>query len=305
MKKSDWLEGVEITGGIHTLQVKSGEQSKILNPHKEAKDENGMNHCHYGDAAAVEEIINGHKQNWDADWAFTRIDYCFDLQEPYARTEKLGRLFLLLMAQAMNLNNRYHSIDPMTGNAKTTSVRNSQYQIEHYDRSQKDQRYFDRQIINRLEFRMIGKAIRYPRDPFASVERWFEIINKSVTPENLQAVENATAQMCHAEWEKREGVRLPAFLHSHQRLICTRGQLLKTFALSGYRNPSEAVKNFMRTKIELVTLTDVKRLVEALRRAYDADQESRKGVQMNTTITIAESQEKSMISEDSDISMPF
>ncbi len=227
----EWVYGASVTSGIHTLEVRTREWSNHngelpylrmpptrirhegwqiqINPHKAQTAENGKYQPLFGDGKTVMQVIDRASQEmeWSADWRFSRIDYAFDIGAPFAQTAGLTRLLVLMLASHLRLGNDYMTIDPMTGEEKSTSARTAsrnapgRYEIEHYNRALIDQSRYAARSINRLELRMMGKSIGDNRNAYGSVERWFSIMDRALTRENYAALEGKLANMLFSTWK--------------------------------------------------------------------------------------------------------
>lgn len=301
-----------ITAGIHTVEVRVSEWNRTqqelpylrsfprrignqwaieLNLHKASSDEDGKYKTLFGNGAQAKAVLERAEKEmgWSDDWKIHRVDYAFNLEAPYAATTKFIRLFVLMMGHTFNLKNRYYSIDPLTMTEKSFSVRTknkkapSQYQFEHYDRSQIDQEDYDQEFINRLEVRLIGNAITDKKDVFVSVRRHLDDIGKAINPKTLAAVEDELAHALVRRWEEgREFAHrrtMQRTLRANEPMVYTRRQMIKAMEMAGASNPPNAVKEITRSRsdfpLALYTIDQLqdfyRRLVEAFTEDTSAD----------------------------------
>lgn len=311
-KQLDKIKASGVVAGVHTVEVKAkqadyrdretgelwdyvsnhyqqyGEHVIVLNPHKANLTPEGLYKCLYGDRAGVDAAIAraAQEMQWSDDWRFSRLDFCFDLQCPYKDSDKLVRLFQLMVAKSAELNNLWSSIDPATLVTKSTCVRYENQQrkkhqrtmkaVEHYNRVLVDQKDFDTQVINRLEFRTGGLALTNcggERNMRAPVDLWLGIIDKAMTEETLRAVEDQAARAVYDKWVEAQEIggakRIAQFFRMRSELIYTRRQLEEIFTLAfedevvldPRAKAKEAVRNLLKTesgfKADLYTLPDL------------------------------------------------
>lgn len=300
---------IGIAAGIHTVEVRVSGWNSIqqelpylrsfprrignewaieLNLHKASSDEDGKYKTLFGKGAEAQAVlIRAEKEmGWSNDWRLHRIDYAFNLEAPYAATTKFIRLFVLMMGHTFNLKNRYYSIDPLTLEEKSFSVRTknkkapSQYQFEHYDRSQIEQEDYDQEFINRLEVRLIGNAIADKKDAFASVKKHLDDIGKAINPQTLAAVEDELAHALVQRWEAGKELACLAtiqrVIRTTKPMVYTRWQMVKALEIAGVGNPMEAVKELTRKRCglsPLYTIEDIRGFYQQLEKAFvdDAD----------------------------------
>lgn len=305
-RQLDKIKASGVVAGVHTVEVKAkqadyrdretgelwdyvnnhyqqyGGHVIVLNPHKANLTSEGLYKCLYGDRAGVDAAIAraAQEMQWSDDWRFSRIDFCFDLQCPYKDSDKLVRLFQLMVAKSAELNNLWTTNDPATLVTKSTTVKyeawNTERAVDHYNRALLDQRKFDTRVINRLEFRTGGLALTNcggERNMRAPVDLWRGIIDKAMTEEVLRAVEDQAARAVYDLWlEAKEtggAKRIAQFFRMRSELIYTRRQLEEIFTLAfedevvldPRAKAKEAVRNLLKTesgfKADLYTLPDL------------------------------------------------
>ena len=253
-----------------------------INPHKaERHTVEGVEKykCLYGTNTGVEAVLKraidelGLKEPY-----LSRVDVCFNLGAPYEETDKLTRLLLLLLAQSEGLQNRYTSIDPLTNERKSISVRtrhkpNSpfQIQIEHYNRSQINQDEYDTVIINRLEMRLIGAVIGMIKSFSSAVESCKQMLDRAVTRHILGDVEtrltDGLIKFYHAEKAITGVSKIGVFARTNADQIYTRKQLVRLFTEES-RNAEASERKFRSryNDIELYTLQDLNTYADLLKR---------------------------------------
>lgn len=303
------LEKIKASGvvaGVHTVEIKAksadyrdgetgrrweyvsnhyqqyGEHVIVLNPHKANLTPEGLYKCLYGNRAGVEATIAqaAQEMRWSDDWRFSRVDFCFDLQCPYEDSDKLVRLFQLMVAKTAELDNLWMTYDPATLVTKSTTVKheawNTERAVDHYNRALLDQKKFDTQVINRLEFRTGGLALTNcggKRNMRAPVDLWLGIIDKAMTKDTHQTVEDQAARAFYDKWLKAKAVggakRIAQFIRMRSELIYTRRQLEEIFTLAfedevvlaPRAKAKEAVRNLLKTesgfRADLYTLPDL------------------------------------------------
>lgn len=305
-RQLDKIKASGVVAGVHTVEVKAkqadyrnretgelwdyvsnhyqqyGGHVIVLNPHKANLTPEGLYKCLYGDRAGVDVAIAraAQEMQWSDDWRFSRIDFCFDLQCPYKDSDKLVRLFQLMVAKSAELNNLWTTYDPATLVTKSTTVKheawNTERAVDHYNRALLDQQKFDTRVINRLEFRTGGLALTNcggERNMRAPVDLWLGIIDKSMTEEILRAVEDQAARAVYDLWLEAQALggakRIAQFFRMRSELIYTRRQLEEIFTLAfedevildPRAKAKEAVKNLLKTesgfKADLYTLPDL------------------------------------------------
>lgn len=248
----------------------------MINPHRDDTTIQGKFKTIYGDRAAIESVMNRAVQelHLSDDWRYSRIDFAIDFDCPYTDTDKITRLFLLLLSESERLGNRYTTKDPYSGTPKTTRIGNDRHntvtQIEHYNRALVDQSAYDIRVINRLEFRLGGLALtnlNACQNMRPAVEAWLNILDKAITPETLAKVEYQTARALFDEWQavKASGSmkQIAQYIRAHSDCIYTRNQLKHLFMLesSDSDKAEKAAKNLWSNnkalRSELYTLTDL------------------------------------------------
>ena len=155
-------KGVEYTGSEYRF---------IINPNKSEENTSDRDVTMYKKAlvssvSETEKTLN--RDKWELqlkDYRYTRVDVCFNIDADYETTAKLVRLLVLTIAKIKSLDNGYLSVDPIDGRKRTLKVSSAEtnnpyhLEIEHYDRSQKEQTDYEEQIKNRLEIRPCGRLL--------------------------------------------------------------------------------------------------------------------------------------------------
>lgn len=251
-----------------------------INPHK-ANEVDGLRQCVYGSASKVQAVIEraAKEMQWADDWHFSRVDFCFDCSLPFEETEKLTRLLIMLMATSKDWTNHYFSNDLLNLGGKTTRVDDKyarkpyfDYQIDHYNRSYIDQSDYDTQIINRLEFRMAGKAIADcdgRRNVRKIVDKWLQIMREAIEPGTLATMETKHAAALYSQWQANQmrgsGLdkkRIKQFIRAHDNHIFTRGEVAALFKLDVPEAAPKKIKEKMDDllksfAVELFTTVDL------------------------------------------------
>lgn len=261
---------------LRSIRKASDGLKLMINPHRNDTVISGKFKTLYGDRAAIETVVARAVEELQLadDWYYSRIDLAIDMDCPYEQTDKITRLLLLMLSVQNGLNNRYMSVEPYTGTLKTTRVgdekHNTLKQIEHYNRALVDQTAYDTCVINRLEFRLGGLAltnINAHKDMRPAIEKWREILDKSITPQALANVEYQAARVLFDEWQsvKASGSmkQLAQYIRAHSDRIYTRNQLKHIFMFehSDSDKAAKAAKNLWINshvfRSELYTLTDL------------------------------------------------
>lgn len=297
-RQLDKIKASGVVAGVHTVEVKAkqadyrdretgelwdyvnnhyqqyGGHVIVLNPHKANLTPEGLYKCLYGDRAGVDAAIAraAQEMQWSDDWRFSRIDFCFDLQCPYKDSDKLVRLFQLMVAKSAELNNLWTTNDPATLVTKSTTVKyeawNTERAVDHYNRALLDQRKFDTRVINRLEFRTGGLALTNcggERNMRAPVDLWRGIIDKAMTEEILRAVEDQAARAVYDLWQLEKELgdmeQITQYIRGNARWVYTRRQLEQILTLACESKRSDIDLRVSREKVKrsCKSITDAKK----------------------------------------------
>lgn len=285
-----------LIAGIHTLEVETQQSFKNanyvgwksfdreternrtkINPHKLKQDENGKWQTVYGSLkkykAAMAQIYA--EQGIDAATVdYRRMDLCVDSDEPYEQTARLYRLFLLLMAQEYKTDNDYMSVEPLTCAPKSMRIakrrknsRNSALEIENYNRANIYQKRYDREVINRLEFRLMGRRMSSINTPEKLIEKWRELIDSAVTPEKFKTLEQSMAvKLLSRSFDLRVSPKDMLVIASDW--ILTKGQIGEMYKNAGLK-PDSGRRRAAQRGIELYSYEQVVELKEAMFGALD------------------------------------
>jgi|GEM_PF-5065446 len=212
-----------------------------------------------------------------------RLDVGVDSDEPYTDTAKVTRLILLLLADHIDADNRYYSVDPMHSNEveKTLVISHTvdkgkrwTLQAEHYNRELLDQTNWNMTIRNRLEFRAQGGEAGKNYDARAITQRWIDkldgVLKDWKSCNGLHTVLRELNQDIEAGWSAsvRDGLKQSqrnAFIFSNRGSIYTMKQL---DALTGSRkNTNNFKRTFKSMERSLLTEGDIESTIQAIREA--------------------------------------
>lgn len=270
---------MNLTAGVHTIELLTtrpfGHASYVgkssydcseqcyrtkVNPHKYSKGFDGRFITVYGSLSALSDVMSRIYGEQFIDSSsfkgYKRIDLCVDADVPYSETVRICRLLLLAIAHEHEADNNYLSIEPISGEQKTMRIskkwqntRHSLYEVEHYDRSQIYQLNYDVNIINRLEFRLMGRKIEHVQTVKQLIEIWQCMINDAVNPASFEALEESLAIKV---WAKCESLGLPVrnVVSVFADWILTRRQVELIYSYAGLK-PDSGRKRASAHKLEL------------------------------------------------------
>lgn len=294
---SGWTEAkMALIAGIHTLEIETPKsfinasyvgwrnfdrETKCnrtkINPHKLKLDENGKWQTVYGSLKKYKAAMAQIYAEQEIDTAtvnYRRVDLCVDSDEPYEQTARLYRLFLLLMAQEYKTDNDYMSVEPLTCAPKSMRIakrrknsRNSALEIENYNRANIYQKRYDREVINRLEFRLMGRRMSSINTPEKLIDKWRELIDSAITPEKFKTLEQSMA----VKLLKRSldlQVQPKDMLVIASDWILTKGQIEVMYKNAGLK-PDSGRRRAAQHGIELYSYEQVVELKEAIFGALD------------------------------------
>lgn len=214
--------------------------------------------------------LQEHLQNMQAvceeieaeDYIIKRMDVCLDAEVPYELTQKLTRLIALMLGEKLSMNNRYESIEPLTGEAKTLRLDNgtktapSRQQIEHYNRELVGQiDYVGKPIINRFELRSMGLAAGALRTEADIVNRWIDqldVLTERDMNDLCQKLNERLVTDCGKRLSRFNGFSSTAINYYltlfGAECIYTRQQLEALLDMLGIENPATHAKNLLDRK---------------------------------------------------------
>ena len=120
----------------------------------------------------------------------TRIDFRFDSYKTgYTDNFKLNKLLLLLLAEAYGIQNRYQTIDLLSGKGKTVRVQNKYFEAEFYNKAEQEP---DGNVQSRLELR--SKALYDSHNEsgkeIKELKKWISRLKNATTGQNFDSLVN-------------------------------------------------------------------------------------------------------------------
>lgn len=223
---------------VHTgsVYLQDGKKQPI-NFHKLPQDKNDSGKWAW-DYWGLSDFNSRYKE-WQAKLnptGLARLDIALDRDCPYTETEKQTRYALLCFAEVWgDKSRRYRSDDPYTLIPLTVRIANGDnnhrtLEVESYNRDNKPQKESTYRVINRLELRAMGTAVK-DKDAATIARDWIErwnALDTKATAQKLEAHVNAAiiADIKRHPAANQSGKHLVAAAQAHERDIYTRRQLL-------------------------------------------------------------------------------
>lgn len=158
MKKSK-LDTYDLTGSIHTLQLKTQDEALPVQEYIENKTIKKFSS--YSDGTTFSVTLNPNKLEGDIltygefrkifrkilsqmgiqDYNLLRVDFRLDNYEPehYEKFQKLNRYLISLMAVSRSVKNKYRTTDLFTQKQLSVAIKNEYMELENYDRNAKNE----------------------------------------------------------------------------------------------------------------------------------------------------------------------
>ena len=287
------LQDYNLTGSIHTLEVKSSgkvtdimeevskcittrmsscdgstESRSIINPNKLFGDIFSYNEFE----TVFDTILAG---AGIGEYTMVRADLRLDSYDPknYKDYAKLNRYLISALAVTYKVKNCYKSTNLFSQEQLSVAIKNRRFEIEHYDKQAEQMEKGGTDIAtSRLELR--SKDFEDNNIKMEFVDHWFKRWDKAL--KNLEVVQNRY----NDELERlyREGknaypkkfISLREFLMQYQDCIFTKRQMIDLLSrLDGEcTNPVNYAENYKkRYGIEYFSQKDVEYAVEEVKRA--------------------------------------
>lgn len=201
----------------------------------------------------------------------TRADLAIDMfnDGDYQTFQKLNKLILCCLADAINIKNCYSTRDLWTNQSLSVAIKNDSIEAENYDKAKESDG--KSKATNRLELR--SKRIMRPLDE-EFLAKWALRLDHAVEHfEDVQVRYNTELAALWNEDRKkpencRDYVSLKAFLVQFQDCIFTRSQLRNLLEIIGVENAERAAKNFKdRHHVEFYSKKDLITVIEGIKSA--------------------------------------
>jgi hypothetical protein len=163
------------------------------------------------------------------DFTIHRADLCFNSADPqsYTQYQKLHRLIICCVADTYNFTNCYSSQDLFTYDGLSIAIKNSQYELENYDKERES--HGKDECKNRLELR--SKKMKSTIE-HEFIEMWMQKLDTAIKnyPEVQQRYNMNLERLYKLDLakpkEQRRYLSLTAFLLQYQECIFCRGQMI-------------------------------------------------------------------------------
>lgn len=274
----DKLKELNIYLGIDTIQVKSDTESILTT--KQAEYINKLVYHNTADDTYIYRLnpdkanagiqiynYNAYKENCDlminemklTNPIKTRIDFRVDsFDNNFDELLKLNKLFLLLISQEYNLNNRYYSRDMLTLDELCVRVQNQSLEVENYNKLLQEPLG---NVCNRLEFRSKQLTNSTPDIEYSEYKNWCSRIDKAITKENFIKLQKVCNEYLLKRYHKEKSNRNTStyeFLYKYDDSIFTMNQLKDFYLLIGNNNPANSAKMYKKRKhIELFSFRNL------------------------------------------------
>lgn len=212
-------------------------------------------------------------------YPYKRFDIKLDVKQSYKQTCKLTKLILLMLADELQISNRFVSYDPLTLTQKTTTFMNETKErttlaFLHHNCTRHDSTgWTNDPLYNRIELRVMREQAGKKHTPEDIVNNWMDRFER-LTENHLQRVTDTINKGIFDRWmdyeipSERLGTSLwNVFLFGQADHLYTRKQLQALFDLNQEVNGwmpggTAGVRNFLDKKrfgsmIELYTFKDV------------------------------------------------
>lgn len=255
----------------------------IVNPNKMVANPKGiLTFTEF--SGIIESILNSvGVETYRINRADLRMD-CYEVNH----YEKYNKLYAYLITSFMadrSIKNSYASHDILTGQKKSTTIRNDTIQLEHYNRALKSQGQRDttEPAKSRFElrscrlrwadrYRMHGRYVDHPTNmqllqkEFS--EYWVKQLKDYSSSSALKAARAFVNESIIPDYNPTE--KYTDFLNRHSERLYSTGQLQQLIGLIGISNPENKAKDYKRNhNLETYTNTDIKAAVKVMTVSID------------------------------------
>lgn len=239
-----------------------------VNPDKTGLDTNTLQ----GYRAAVNLII---EETGLMTTTKTRIDFRFDNYDTdYTELYKVNKLLLLLIAQNYNVQNRYQTVDMLSGKGKTLRLQTKYIEAEFYNKSEQEP---SGNVKCRLELR--SKALYDRKDENGKeskeLKQWISRLKnatKGATFDSLINTINDELIQRYSEQRQSRTVTNPnEFVTKYADFIFTTRQLTDLFTRMGYTYPEQQTSRYKAThRLVCYSLKEIRNYVNQISAAAKA-----------------------------------
>ena len=202
----------------------------------------------------------------------TRIDFRFDsYDKEYTELYKINKLLLLLIAENYNVQNRYQTIDMLSGKGKTLRIQTKYIEVEFYNKIEQEP---DGKVLCRLELR--SKALYDCNDESGKeqkeLKKWISRLKNATTGQTFSTLVNTLndelIQRYSEERQQRTVTKPIEFITKYADFIFTTRQLTDLFIRMGYDYPEQQTSRYKAShRLKCYSLTEVRNYVSQIARA--------------------------------------
>lgn len=299
------MDNYELTASVHTLQIKSDmKANKEKDEFKEIESALSQKFI-VEDDKGTDIIMNPNKLEDDIfkfdefekkfdyvmdildlkEYGIVRADFRLDSYESnhYREFSKLNRYLISLFMIQYNVQNRYITYDALTMNQLSFCIKNKRFELENYDREEKNRITGNTKEIatSRLEERSKANGENWKNLGILKnlfTKDWFDRWDKVIKQENIEKVWESYNDVLEKIYKENRNTApcepcrfrtLTDFLLYYQDFIFSSKQMVDLLGrFEEVQNPKRRAKDFKYDyRIEYISNSDLQKAVKEIKRA--------------------------------------